>query len=305
MTSKSIKASFYLSCCASLLVSLLIQADQPDSGDFKSTDTWIESRSIQIPVTIVAPIESNRGPIPLVILLHGHGGTRHEAGGYTRVAEGLAAHGIASIRMDFPGCGESLEGFKNNNLTNMIADLNATRYHALKTLDIDKNRMGMLGFSMGGRLALSKGAHTNDYRALGLWAPDAEDGEANIREYLGGSDQYQQMKATAQQQGYAPFTTFWGQDQQLGYRWFTDMEASSVTHTIEQYPGALMVLYGDLDTVVKPAISKRVLKKASRANPAIERLIVGADHGLGLFNNDTRRSGQVISETIAFFVEHL
>jgi hypothetical protein len=305
MTPKLIKASILLACYASLLVSLLIQADQPDSGDFKSTDTWIESRSIQIPVTIVVPLDSSSGPMPIVVLLHGHGGTRHEAGGYTRVAEGLAAHGIASIRMDFPGCGDSLEGFKNNNLTNMIADLNAARSHALRTLNINENRMGMLGFSMGGRLALSKGAHATDYRAIGLWAPDAEDGEANIREYLGGSDQYQQMKATAKHQGFAPFTTFWGQDQQLGYQWFTDMEASSVTPTIEQYPGALMVLYGDLDTVVKPAISKRVLKKAIRANPAIERLIVGADHGLGLFNNDTLRSGQVISETIAFFVKHL
>lgn len=305
MTGSITRTAFYLACGIILLGGQFIQADQSDSGNFKSTDTWIKSRSTQIAVTIVSPADDTRGSLPLVILLHGHGGTRHEAGGYTRVAEGLAAHGIASIRMDFPGCGDSLEGFKNNNLTNMIADLKATRLHALKILDIDENRMGLLGFSMGGRLALSTGANAADYRAIGLWAPDTVDGEANMRKYLGGSVQYEKMKATAKSQGFAPFTTFWGQDQQLGYRWFTDMEASLMTHTIEQYRGALMVLYGDLDTVVNPEISRSVLKNAINARPAVERLIAGADHGLGLFNNDTLRSGQVVNETIAFFAKHL
>jgi uncharacterized protein len=305
MTHMIIKTGVYLACYSILLCSLLVHAEPSDTSEFRSTDTWINSRSVQIPVTIVVPVDSTSEPMPMVILLHGHGGTRHEAGGYKRVAEGLAARGIASIRMDFPGCGDSLEGFKNNNLTNMTADLNAARSYALQTLDINENRMGMLGFSMGGRLALSKGSNAADYRAIGLWAPDAEDGEANIREYLGGSEQYETMKATAKRQGFAAFTTFWGQDQQLGYRWFTDMEASTVTPTLEQYRGALMVLYGDLDTVVKPEISRSVLKKAINASPAVEYLIAGADHGLGLFNNDTLRSEQVIDDTIAFFAMHL
>jgi hypothetical protein len=162
---------------------------------------------VKIPVTLVVPSDVKASPFPLVILLHGHGGTRHEAGGYSRVAQGIAKHGIASIRMDFPGCGDSLEGFENNNLTNMIADIQSSKAHALKTLNIDQSRLGLLGFSMGGRLALTLGTTDPDYRAIGLWAPDAETGEANIREFLGGSDRYEQMRTIAMTQGFAPFTT--------------------------------------------------------------------------------------------------
>ena len=124
-------------------------------------------------------------------------------------------------------------------------------------------------------------------------------------EFLGGSDRYEQMRTTARTQGFAPFTTFWGQDQKLGYQWFTDMEASKPASSIHHYQGALFVLYGDLDTIVKPEISRSVLHKAVNAKPAIEHQVTGADHGLGLFNDDTVRSDEVIQSTIEFFAEHL
>jgi len=299
------RAGASLACWLVLISAPLSWAGQLAGKHFESTDTWIESRAVKIPVTLVVPSDIKASPFPLVILLHGHGGTRHEAGGYTRVAQGIAKHGIASIRMDFPGCGDSLEGFENNNLANMIADIQSSKAHALRALNIDQSRLGLLGFSMGGRLALTLATTETDYRAIGLWAPDAEAGEANIREYLGGSDRYKQMRATARAQGFAPFTTFWGQDQKLGYQWFTDMEASKPASSIHHYQGALFVLYGDLDTIIRPEISRGVIHKAVNAKPAIEHQVTGADHGLGLFNDDTVRSDEVIQSTIHFFAEHL
>ena len=305
MSGQIYRVGALLACWLVLINAPLSWADLPAGKHFESTDTWIESREVKIPVTLVVPADSKASPFPLVILLHGHGGTRHEAGGYTRVAQGIANHGIASIRMDFPGCGDSLESFENNNLTNMIADIQSSKSHALKTLNIDQSRLGLLGFSMGGRLALTLGTTNPDYRAIGLWAPDAEAGEANIREFLGGSDRYEQMRTIARTQGFAPFTTFWGQDQKLGYQWFTDMEASKPASSILHYQGALFVLYGDLDTIVRPEISRGVIHKAVNAKPAIEHQVTGADHGLGLFNDDTVRSDEVIQSTIQFFTEHL
>ena len=305
MSGQIYRVGALLACWLVLINAPLSWADLPAGKHFESTDTWIESREVKIPVTLVVPADSKASPFPLVILLHGHGGTRHEAGGYTRVAQGIANHGIASIRMDFPGCGDSLESFENNNLTNMIADIQSSKAHALKSLNIDQSRLGLLGFSMGGRLALTLGTTNPDYRAIGLWAPDAEAGEANIREFLGGSDRYEQMRTIARTQGFAPFTTFWGQDQKLGYQWFTDMEASKPASSILHYQGALFVLYGDLDTIVRPEISRGVIHKAVNAKPAIEHQVTGADHGLGLFNDDTVRSDEVIQSTIQFFAKHL
>lgn len=122
-----------------------------DCGTTKPTllsrDLWIDSRQTSIPITLVRPLGGSQ-PLPLVILIHGHGGTRHEAGGFTQVAQMLAQQGIASVRMDFPGCGDSTESFAQNNLSNMLADITTTQRYAETQLDIDAMRIGVLGFSM-------------------------------------------------------------------------------------------------------------------------------------------------------------
>ena len=108
--------------------------NEPETADeyrFESIETTVLSRGVDIPVTFVRPIALQNESFPLVVMAHGHGGTRNEAGGYTSVARGLAARGVASIRMDFPGCGESSESFVNNNLGNMLKDIQASRDFAV------------------------------------------------------------------------------------------------------------------------------------------------------------------------------
>ena len=48
-----------------------------------------------------------------VVLVHGGGVTRDESGFFTRLAEGLAEAGVASLRFDLRGHGES-EGRQEN-----------------------------------------------------------------------------------------------------------------------------------------------------------------------------------------------
>ena len=107
--------------CVGFLVSC--STDRMDSStDFevRSVDTTVESRGVAVPVTYVTPVVSDGQQVPLVVMAHGHGGSRQEGGGYQMVAEAMARNGIASIRMDFPGCGDSSESFTNNNLSNML-----------------------------------------------------------------------------------------------------------------------------------------------------------------------------------------
>lgn len=296
---RSMRAAMAL--CLWLLVGAC--ATQPTAVGPVET-TWIPSRGVQIPVTLTTP-EDTAEPAPLVLLIHGHGGTRHEAGGFTRVADALANQGIASIRMDFPGCGDSVEPFSANNLSNMLADVESARRFALDSASLDASRMGLLGFSMGGRIAITLAGKSDTYSAMALWAPSAENGIGAMEKYLGGPAAYQAAKERARTEGYVPFTTFWGQQQQLGYRWFTDLEASRPAESLTGYPGALLVLYGDQDTVILPAASRRVLSMATAARSTREQVIPGADHGLGLFNDDVASSELTVQSTVAFLTQEL
>jgi dienelactone hydrolase len=159
-----------LSACQS------VEQASPSRYEFESIETTVRSRDVEIPVTFVHPIGTNDASTPLLVLAHGHGGTRNEAGGFTRIAEDLAAKGIASIRMDFPGCGESAEPFTENNLTNMLADIQASRNFAIGQALVDKNRVGLLGFSMGGRLVLLLSAIDRSYKVIATWAPAGMNG---------------------------------------------------------------------------------------------------------------------------------
>ncbi|MEM1260943.1 MAG: alpha/beta fold hydrolase [Pseudomonadota bacterium] len=268
-------------------------------------DTTVRSRGVSVPVTFVFPDNHGGQPVPLVLLIHGHGGTRHEAGGFTQVAQRLADNGIASIRMDFPGCGESTESWINNNLTNMLTDVRAAEAFAIARGNIDTDRIGLLGFSMGGRIALLLADRQSRYPALALWAPSATNGGAHLVDYLGGPASYRKMKEQARNQGFAPYTTFWGQDQRLGYQWFTDLEKSRPMDAVSRYRGDLFVLWGDLDTVVKPEIAEAVLSHANAARSRKRYVVFGADHGLGLFDGNDVAVRQTVDETATFLTRSL
>ena len=195
---------------------LLVLTACESNNALLATDTHIESRGVQIPVTFVLPAASDGSSVPLVVMAHGHGGSREEAGGFTRVASELANLGIASIRMDFPGCGESSEPFTANTLNNMLDDIRASRDFAVNHPRIDGERVGILGFSMGGRLAILASVET-PYRVMTLWNAAASDGAGNMVKFLGGPDAYTRLRMVAMRDGAADFTTPWGDQQRLSY----------------------------------------------------------------------------------------
>ena len=286
---------------------LLLAACQPTpvGYEFASVETTVSSRGVAVPATFTHPNASNDEKFPLVVLVHGHGGTRNEAGGFTRVAEGLAALGIASIRMDFPGCGDSVESFANNNLSNMLKDIEVSRDFALTQANVDESRVGLLGFSMGGRLAFLTSARDKTYRVMATWAPGVSNGAGSMVEFVGGPEAYEAMKAQAAAEGYVPFTTSWGQDQKLGLQFFIDLEESSPLDAIRQFEGPLLVLYGDEDDVVLPSVSEAAIAAAINSKEVVRHVIKGADHGLGLFTDEYAYSEEAVSTTVEFFSKRL
>lgn len=282
-------------------------AERPgDSGyAYQSTDALIPSRGVSIPVTLVSPVAKGGETFPLVVMAHGHGGTRHENGGYTAVATQLAERGLASIRMDFSGCGDSTESFTENNVSNMLADILASRDYAVSQTGIDRQRVGLFGFSMGGRLVLLLGDRNDEFKAIATWTPAASDGADSMFSFLGGEAAYASFRERAAEDGSVLFTTQWGQDQQLGLKWFEDLENSNPLDATSQFAGPLLVLYGDQDNVVLPDVSERVIAAAVNSGEVVRHVIAGAGHGLGIYSGEAAHAEDAISKTVSFLAERL
>jgi len=270
-----------------------------------SVTTWIPSRGLLVPATYVVPGTRPETGSPLVVMAHGHGGTRDEAGAFRRVADELAARGIASIRVDFPGCGESTEPFSANAIDTMLEDLNAARRYALADPDIDAQRVAILGYSMGGRLALISLDVEPAWAAAALWAPAAGDGPDAMYTFLGGRGAYLDLRSRSYAAGTVAIRTPWGQEQELGAGWFRGLEAHSPMSPLQRYEGPLLVLHGSDDMIVDPAYGAAVAEAAARSRSVSYELVPEADHGLGFYGGDPALGDRIIETTVDFLVMQL
>ncbi len=292
----------------SILVLAACQQTEQQSAatyEYASLDTNVMSRGVAVPVTYVHPLATGDEKFPLVVIAHGHGGSRNETGSFTRVAEELAARGVASIRMDFPGCGDSTESFANNNLGNMLKDMQAARDYALAQPQVDGGRVGLFGWSMGGRLAILAAATDDSYKVVATWAPGVSNGAGSMVNFLGGPEAYEEHKARAARDGSVAFTTIWGQDQQLGLKFFTDMEDSAPLDAVRDFAGPLLVLYGDRDDVVLPQVSESLIKAAVNSPDVVRHIVKGADHGLGVFSGEPALTQEAVDTTVEFLSSRL
>ena len=257
-----------------------------------------ESRGVQVPATLVTP--DGADSYPLVVLCHGHGGNREENVGFAAVADALVAQGIASIRMDFPGCGESTESFQLNTLTHMEADVQAAIDYAQSNLNVTKT--GLFGYSMGGRIALELVATGTPADAMVLLAPAADTDD--LKNLFGGAEAYDAMAQQAEADGYVVFTTIYGQTQELSKEWFADLEKMKddlAGAAAEAWSGPALVIWGSDDEAVNPAVSQGV----ATALNAQTQDATGEGHGYGFYSEDDAVRTIVANATADFFAANL
>lgn len=266
----------------------------------KEIELTIKSqRNSDIPVSIIDSETTNAG---LVIFVHGFKANRHEDGRFTLVGQTLASHGISSIRMGFAGCDESKEDFINYTLKNCLDDIDSSINYMLDNYSINKGRIGMLGYSMGGRLT---GIYTNkhsDLKCLGFWAgatyPSFEDG------FFLGED-VNRLKQEASEKGYCQFhNSFDNTFIRLNKDLIAQMEEYNPLEGLYKYEGNAIVVHGDKDITVKPKVVNLMNEALSKANKKIV-IIKGADHGFGQWDNKPELSKMLVEETIGFFIENM
>lgn len=230
------------------------------------------------------PDRPEGGKSPGVILYHGFSGNRVDAGFMlVRFSRLLAAHGIASVRFDFLGSGESDGSFTDMTISGEIDDAGSILDY-FRSLDmIDENRIIILGLSMGGSVAgYLAGERPALIQGLVLWAPAGE-----FRLLI---EKREKQIESGEISG--DFMDIGGL--LLGQGFVDDARSLNILEKTAEYTGEALIVHGTEDTVVPAVVSDGYLKLFGGRAELV--LIDGADH---LF----QRIGwieQLFDESLAF-----
>ncbi len=131
------------------------------TGMYGSTERIVDfqSQGQKIIGTVTLP-DGGDQPYPVVLFFTGFTGIRDEVpitgtdeGMFSRTARTLAEHGIASLRFDFRGFGDSEGQQEDLTLTGEIADARAAIDYLATLPEVDLQRLALIGLSMGGLVA--------------------------------------------------------------------------------------------------------------------------------------------------------
>lgn len=249
-----------------------------------------------IPATLCVP--AGEGKFPAVVMLHGTGSNREEAGnGYKTAAPVLAEkYGLATIRIDFIGCGDSTGDYKDYTFDSAVADAVAA-VNYLKTLDnIDGENIGIMGWSQGGTNALMACAnHPELFKAIVTWA-GAPDMTIMLTE-----EQYNEAK----ENGFYVMEFGWRDPLNFSLQWCEDVMNTDVLAEFAAFEGPVLAINGSEDTVVDPEWADKIV--AANKNDASKTCIIeGMDHTFNVFTEpEFNALLEAVDATGTFFAENL
>lgn len=130
----------------------------------------IENRGRRMLGLLHVPSESNP---PVVVMCHGWTGNMHSHGLFVECAEALCDEGFMVLRFDFRGSEHSEGEFSQVTVRGEVSDLRRV-LKTLPKLGCDPNRLGVLGYSLGGLVTLMGAKNA---KAMVLWAPTSNPAE--------------------------------------------------------------------------------------------------------------------------------
>lgn len=123
-------------------------------------------------------LPASGGPHSAVLMLHGITGDKtgsHRL--FVHMARALAARGIAALRFDMRGSGDSEGEFQDMTLASEASDAQVALEWLIGRPEIDSARIGVLGLSLGAMVeSMLAGRNPNLVRGLAYWASAADAG---------------------------------------------------------------------------------------------------------------------------------
>lgn len=279
-----------IACCT-----LAAAEDTAEAMKYTEENITIDAGDHQIPATLTVPVGAEGEKFPAVVMLHGNGSTRHEAGNaYDYAALAMAKAGIATIRFDYIGNGDSTSDYIDFTYDKGVEDAMKC-YEYLKTLGtIDMDHVGVMGWSQGGRLALLTAARNEVFTSVLTWA-GAYDQKGNEEE------QY----AIAKENGYYEVTYDWREPLKQSPAYYECAMSIDYPAEVAKIKVPLLAINGKADTTVVPETAQKIVDAAVNSPDAEVLLLDGADHTFCVFSGDDTVLKTLVQDTIDWFKKTL
>jgi uncharacterized protein len=220
---------------------------------------------------------------PVVIICHGFTGQRFGPGYiFVKISRALADAGVASLRFDFTGAGESEGSFSNMNTATMLADCATVASEVYRRFSPDK--LILCGHSFGGMIAARSAGNAHACGLILLSPVGDPSGLIHRRKMLldaGPND------AGFYENGPHEMSISF-LDSLRGFDPVADFEAS--------YSGKLLLIQGDRDLSITVDESYRYITAAQKKSvPTAYHLLQGSDHNYSRVSDVTMVTTTVVS----------
>ena len=240
----------------------------------------IDGAKGRLAAIIQKPVLQQGEQCPMVVLCHGFGG-RKEGPLFEVIADSLANHGIASIRFDFNGHGESEGDFQQMTVPNEIEDARKVIEY-VSDLRYVKS-IAIAGHSQGGVVAAMTAGElgSEDIAAVALLAPAAVLRDDAIRGTVMGIPQQGDPADPPE------YIDLWGK--KLGRDYILTAQRLPIYRTAARYHGPALIVHGTADRVVPYTYGER-FNDIWAGSEYVE--LDGFDHG---FSQNVYRACDIVS----------
>lgn len=231
------------------------------------------------------------GIYPTVILFHGFTGNKLEPHRiFLKLSRRLTASGMAAVRFDFSGSGESDGDFEEMTFSSEVFEAQEILKFVSYLPTTDADRIGLVGLSMGGAIAsVIAGKNPSSIKALVLWSAA---GIETIEEIYRANEAKGHFYRN--EQGQIDMGGLW-----LNENFCADLGNWNSYAALKTYPGPALILQGTGDEVVPPATAEQY--QAALGGRARLIYIPEADH---TFNRHPWEEA-VLTETTQFLKQTL
>lgn len=232
--------------------------------------------------------ERRKGKVPAVVFFHGFTGTKIEPHRiFVKMARALASAGIASLRFDFRGSGDSEGDFSKMTISGESKDAVEAFRFMRNQPGVDARRVGVLGLSMGGAVAALTLGRDPKIPVAALWSPVVDLADSKKRKMRPGDREQLRQMGVIDHGGNA-----------VGRCFLEDLACHNPLKAITKTRAAVLIVHGDNDETVPVAAAhtyEKALKKAGKA--VAKHIVAGADHTYNSLAWET----QVIGLTLEWF----